>query len=100
MSGLRDAPSVSYPVGRSRFWATVLTALALAVVLTGAWMASTLPPEAWLMRIVAGVVPPTNEPTGVSVQSAVERLGLRLQTRRMPVDTIVIDRIERVPSDN
>ncbi|NIM42608.1 hypothetical protein [Hydrogenophaga sp.] len=52
---MRDAPSVSYPVGRSRFWATVLTALALAVVLTGAWMASTVPPEAWLPLAGAGL---------------------------------------------
>jgi hypothetical protein len=35
-------------VGRSRFWGVVLAALALGVVLTGAWMAATLPPKAWL----------------------------------------------------
>ena len=29
-----------------------------------------------------------------------ESLGLRLQTRKLPVDTIVIDHIERVPSEN
>jgi len=35
-------------VGRSRFWEAVLAALALGVALTVAWMAATLPPEAWL----------------------------------------------------
>ena len=69
--------------------------------LTGAYaFRIELPPEAWMMRIVAGVVPPTNEPTGISAPSAVEHLGLRLQPRRMSLDTIVIDRIERVPSEN
>jgi hypothetical protein len=48
LSGSRSAPSVSYPVGRSRFWEAVLTALALGVVLTGAWMAAALPPTTWL----------------------------------------------------
>jgi len=31
---------------------------------------------------------------------AVQKLGLRLQTRKVPFDTIVIDRIEKTPTDN
>ena len=31
---------------------------------------------------------------------AVQKLGLRLQTRKAPFDTIVIDRIEKTPTDN
>jgi hypothetical protein len=54
--GSRNAPSVSYPVGRSRFWGVVLTSLALGVTLTGAWMAATLPPKAWLPLAGAGLV--------------------------------------------
>lgn len=40
------------------------------------------------------------EPTGVSATKAVEQLGLELVPRRFPMDTIVVDHIERVPSDN
>ena len=69
--------------------------------LTGAYTFSIeLPLDAWMTRIAASIAPPTNEPTGVSAPSAVERLGLRLQPKRMTLDTIVIDRIERVPSEN
>lgn len=35
-------------MGRCRFWGAALAALAVGVVLTGAWMAATLPPKAWL----------------------------------------------------
>jgi uncharacterized protein (TIGR03435 family) len=43
---------------------------------------------------------PLTEPTGVSTVKAVEELGLKLEPRRMMVDTIVVDRIERTPTDN
>jgi uncharacterized protein (TIGR03435 family) len=36
----------------------------------------------------------------VSAVKAVEQLGLKMEPRRIPVDTIVVDQIERVPSDN
>jgi len=42
-------------VGRSRFWGKVLTALALGVTLTVAWMAATLPPDDWLPLAGAGL---------------------------------------------
>jgi uncharacterized protein (TIGR03435 family) len=37
---------------------------------------------------------------GSSVFSAVERLGLRLERRRAPVSVLVVDRLERVPTEN
>ena len=43
---------------------------------------------------------PLTEPTGASTVKAVEELGLKLEPRRMMVDTIVVDRIERTPTDN
>ena len=43
---------------------------------------------------------PLNQPSAVSAVKEVERLGLKLEPRRRPVDTIVVDRIERVPTDN
>jgi uncharacterized protein (TIGR03435 family) len=42
----------------------------------------------------------TDDPTGVSAFQAVERLGLRLEPRRIQLDTIVVDRIEKAPTDN
>jgi uncharacterized protein (TIGR03435 family) len=76
--------------------------------LTGVYAFSIeLPPDAWQarMRVSAGITTaadgtPLNEPVSVSVPRGVERLGLKLEPRRIPVDTIVIDRIERVPSAN
>ena len=43
---------------------------------------------------------PLNQPSGVSAVKEVEQLGLKLESRRLPVDMIVVDKIERVPSDN
>jgi uncharacterized protein (TIGR03435 family) len=40
------------------------------------------------------------EPTGVSAAKAVEQLGLKLEPRRIPMETIVVDHIARVPTDS
>jgi uncharacterized protein (TIGR03435 family) len=69
--------------------------------LTGVYTFSIeLPPDAWLERVSASAGTPSNEPTGLSAIKAVEQLGLKLESRRMPVDTIVVDKIERIPTDN
>jgi uncharacterized protein (TIGR03435 family) len=48
----------------------------------------------------AGAAPEVSEPSGPSIFTAIEeQLGLRLESRKVPVDTLVIDRIER-PSEN
>lgn len=44
--------------------------------------------------------PLNREPTGVSTFKAVEELGLRLQALRGPVDVLVVDSLNRVPTDN
>lgn len=66
-----------------------------------------LPPDAFVVPglAAAGITTtvqgtPLNEPTGESAVKAVEQLGLKLEPRRIPVDTIVVDHIERVPTDN
>jgi uncharacterized protein (TIGR03435 family) len=41
-----------------------------------------------------------SEPSGSSVSAAVQRLGLRLEARRMPVPVVVIDTINRSPTAN
>jgi uncharacterized protein (TIGR03435 family) len=43
---------------------------------------------------------PLSEPSGTSAVKSVEQLGLKLESRRLPIDMIIVDKIERVPSDN
>ena len=58
-----------------------------------------LPTPAFVSGINAGLGM-TLDPTGVSIFRAVEQLGLKLEPRRIPMDSIMVDRIERVPTEN
>jgi uncharacterized protein (TIGR03435 family) len=59
-----------------------------------------------LMRVAAGVgmIPaPRNaadDPPGNSLFNAVQQLGLRLEARKTPVDLIVVDHLEKKPTEN
>ena len=44
--------------------------------------------------------PINREPTGVDTFKAVESLGLKLEERREPIDVLVVDKIERTPTEN
>ena len=59
-----------------------------------------LPPPTFTIAIALIPITPTNEPNIVTSFKAVEKLGLKLEARRLPVDTIVVDQIERTPTDN
>jgi uncharacterized protein (TIGR03435 family) len=37
---------------------------------------------------------------GVSIYTSIQRLGLRLDSRKLPLDTIVVDRAEKTPIEN
>ncbi len=41
-----------------------------------------------------------SEPGGSSLFNSVQRLGLKLEARKAPVDLIVIDRLEKTPTEN
>ncbi len=41
-----------------------------------------------------------SEPSGVSASSAAERLGLRLERARLPIDHFVVEKLERAPTPN
>ena len=41
-----------------------------------------------------------SEPSGTSLFSAVQRLGLRLERRKAPTALLVVDHVERVPKEN
>jgi uncharacterized protein (TIGR03435 family) len=51
----------------------------------------TLPPEA--LRLLSGS-------SGDSLLNALARLGLKLETRKAPLEVLVIDRIEKAPTEN
>jgi uncharacterized protein (TIGR03435 family) len=64
-----------------------------------------LPTDAYLLQLDALTQSrsgsTTNvDPTGVSALKAVEQLGLKLEARRISMETTVIDHIERVPLEN
>jgi uncharacterized protein (TIGR03435 family) len=37
---------------------------------------------------------------GNPLEGAAEQLGLKLESRRMPVEIIVVDQIQKTPTDN
>jgi len=59
-----------------------------------------LPPPSFVIASVVSPITPINEPQVVSSFKAVEKLGLRLEPRRAMLDTLVVDTIERTPTDN
>ncbi len=49
----------------------------------------------------AGGAPTASDPAeGLPVFGALQKLGLKLESRKLPVETIVIDHLEKVPTDN
>ena len=59
-----------------------------------------LPLDTSTVERVRALGRPLNEPTGTSESTAVERLGLRLERRRGPVEVLVVDKISRTPIEN
>jgi len=41
-----------------------------------------------------------SDPSGAMVSSSVEKLGLKLDARKAPVESIVVDHLEKAPTDN
>jgi uncharacterized protein (TIGR03435 family) len=41
-----------------------------------------------------------SDPTGTSIFAAVQQLGLKLEPRKTPVDLVVIDHLEKTPTEN
>ena len=66
-----------------------------------------LPPDAWIRQAVINSAISTNaigapltEVSDISVSKELDKLGLRLQPERSQIETIVVDKIERVPTDS
>jgi uncharacterized protein (TIGR03435 family) len=41
-----------------------------------------------------------SDPTGSSVFSSVQRLGLKLESRKAPVEQLMVDHLEKTPTEN
>lgn len=44
--------------------------------------------------------PTASDPTGSPFFAAVQKLGLKLESRKLPVETIVVDHLEKTPTEN
>jgi uncharacterized protein (TIGR03435 family) len=45
-------------------------------------------------------VPTASDPSGASVYASIEKLGLKLNKEKLPVDVIVVDHLEKTPTEN
>jgi uncharacterized protein (TIGR03435 family) len=41
-----------------------------------------------------------SDPGGLSITAAVQQLGLKLEPRKVPIDFVVVDHLEKAPTDN
>ncbi|MFZ0821142.1 MAG: TIGR03435 family protein [Candidatus Acidiferrales bacterium] len=48
----------------------------------------------------ASPVPSASDPSGGSVYASIEKLGLKLNKEKLPVDIIVVDHLEKIPTEN
>ena len=55
----------------------------------------------FVMRTPEGTSPAdaASEPSGASLPSSLQKLGLKLEARKAPADAIEIDKLEKIPSD-
>jgi uncharacterized protein (TIGR03435 family) len=53
-----------------------------------------------LVPVTSGPAPPAAGEPGSSVFSSIQQLGLRLDARKHPMDTIVVDRMEKLAAEN
>lgn len=54
---------------------------------------------------IAGAAPggdglSASEPSGTSIFQAVQKLGLKLDSRKMPVETLIVDQVEKTPTED
>ena len=48
----------------------------------------------------SSAIPNASDPSGSTIYASVEALGLKLENRKAPIEQIVIDRIEKEPTEN
>jgi uncharacterized protein (TIGR03435 family) len=47
-----------------------------------------------------GATPPAAPEPGVSIFSSIQQLGLKLDAQKLPMDAIVVDHAEKIPTGN
>jgi uncharacterized protein (TIGR03435 family) len=57
-------------------------------------------PPGGLGALPGGAAPAASDPAGTSIFNSIERMGLKLDSRKAPVEQIVIDRLERTPTED
>lgn len=75
--------------------------LSMADVLKAAQTSGALPPGA-VPGVPAGAsaADAASDPSSSSIFATVQKLGLKLESRKEPIETIVIDRLEKAPTEN
>lgn len=58
-----------------------------------------LPLDAKFLNFERSMGVPRSDPPGVSASRAAEALGLKLESRRLPFEVVVVDQIQRVPRE-
>jgi uncharacterized protein (TIGR03435 family) len=41
-----------------------------------------------------------SDPSGSSIFSTVQQMGLKLEPRKAPIETIIVDHVEKAPTEN
>ena len=57
-------------------------------------------PCAWRRRRRRQPADTASDPSGGSIFAAVQQLGLKLDSRKVPIDLIVIDQVQKTPTEN
>jgi uncharacterized protein (TIGR03435 family) len=88
MTGLKGKYEVSLELSRDAIQTFARNQGMNAGMFTGAAATTGLPADSAL------------EPSGGSIVTAIQQLGLKLERRKVPADFVVIDHVERTPSEN
>jgi len=48
----------------------------------------------------AGRAPQASDPSSGSIFTSIQQLGLRLESRKAPVEFVVVDSVEKMPTEN
>lgn len=51
-------------------------------------------------RVVGGTPPPADHEPGISLFSSIQKYGLKLEPRKVPGEQLVVDRVEKMPTEN
>jgi uncharacterized protein (TIGR03435 family) len=97
-----DAPRISMPDLARMLMPYLEDPVIDMTGLTGVWQVADLevPRELSLTGMLASNGLPAPAPEGVSIFASVQKLGLALDRRKAPVEHLVVDHAEKVPTEN